>query len=212
MEVWHRACSNTLPSAPERTNTQKANEGERNAQSDGGVPMAAWAVFGAVGVARAADVTLYEVNEAVKLDAKKGGKFKSNAGTLTGWADGRHRRSVRSSWSMRSTSRRPRTRSCGLSDRGDRQGGRRHGDRSRRREVHRVVPGQERRRRAGNHRDDRQAQRHHQHVAGVPARPVLSARSAASTRSKARRTRSRRGTRRRAPSAGRSGSPSSWKV
>ena len=38
------------------------------------------------GVAEAADITLYEVSEAVKLDAKKGGKFKSNAGTLTGWA------------------------------------------------------------------------------------------------------------------------------
>ena len=41
---------------------------------------------GTVTSARAADVTLYEVNEAVKLDAKKGGKFKSNTGTLTGWA------------------------------------------------------------------------------------------------------------------------------
>jgi hypothetical protein len=38
------------------------------------------------GAAQAADVTLYEVSEAVKLDPAKGGKFKSNSGTLTGWA------------------------------------------------------------------------------------------------------------------------------
>jgi hypothetical protein len=44
-------------------------------------------IIGAVGAAQAADVTLYEISEAVKLDAKKGGKFKGNAGTLTGWAN-----------------------------------------------------------------------------------------------------------------------------
>lgn len=38
------------------------------------------------GAAHAADVTLYEISEAVKLDSGDGGKFKSNA-TLFGWAE-----------------------------------------------------------------------------------------------------------------------------
>ena len=41
----------------------------------------------AAGAAHAADVTLYEISEAVKLDAAKGGKFKGNTGTLVGWAN-----------------------------------------------------------------------------------------------------------------------------
>jgi len=44
-------------------------------------------VLGAASTARATDVTLYEVSEAVKLDASKGGKFRRSEGTLTGWAE-----------------------------------------------------------------------------------------------------------------------------
>jgi hypothetical protein len=47
--------------------------------------VAALLAFG-VGTARAADVMLYEISEAVKLDANAGGKFKSNA-TLFGFAE-----------------------------------------------------------------------------------------------------------------------------
>ena len=46
---------------------------------------AAW-LAGAVCAASAADVVLYEVSEAVKLDSAGGGKFKRNTGTLFGSA------------------------------------------------------------------------------------------------------------------------------
>ena len=48
--------------------------------------MTALFVAGSTGVARAVDVVLYEVSEAVKLDAAAGGKFKGNTGTLFGYA------------------------------------------------------------------------------------------------------------------------------
>jgi hypothetical protein len=44
-------------------------------------------LVGAVSTVRAAEVMLYEISEAVKLDSSKGGKFKGNAGTLFGWAE-----------------------------------------------------------------------------------------------------------------------------